>query len=375
MTNQLDNSINVANTSGAEVVSMKEILAQYEPLFPRLGEVLSGTVISATHNSILVDLGTLGTGIIYPSEFYDNPGLLKTLAPSETIPVILLDVEDENGYRVLSLKRAQITSAWESIYQKKESGEIIAVTIMNINKGGLIVELHGIQGFLPLSQLAPAHYPKIQGGDTTQIVQTLQKFRGQVFNIKIIDCSEEEGKLIVSERATLNDQLKAELSKFTLDQVVEGEITDITEFGAFIRLTDDLEGLIHISEIDWKLVENPRDYLKVGQKVTAKIISLDNDRVSLSLKALQPDPWEGIETKFTVGQSISGEIIKITNYGILIQVSEQIMGLVPAAELKERKEWSPALGEVVKAAIVSIDSKEHKMLLTLEGSAAPAVSA
>ena len=350
------------------LTSMKEILAEYEKTFPHLGDILDGTVISAAKTQILVDLGSLGTGIIYPAEFNNNPEIVKSLHPGDPLSVILLEVEDESGFRVLSLKQAQITSAWEDIKEKKNSGTVIATSILNINKGGLIVEVNGIQGFLPLSQLSPEHYPKIGGGDVTKIVQALQKYRGQVFNVKILDFSEEEGKLIVSEKATMQDQLKAELDKFKLGDTIDGEITEITDFGAFIKLTDNLEGLIHISEIDWKMVENPRDYLTIGQKVTAKIIGLDGNRVSLSLKALQPDPWENIEERFKVGQTLTGEIVKITNYGLLLKITEQIMGLVPATELRDRKDWQPKPGESVAVAIVSIDPKEHKMLLTLQAS-------
>src|SRR3989344_3190145 len=348
------------------LTSMKEILAEYEKTFPHLGDILDGTVIFAAITQIFVDLGSLGTGIIYPAEFNNNPEIVKSLHPGDPLSVILLEVEDESGFRVLSLKQAQITSAWEDIKEKKNSGTVIATSILNINKGGLLVEVNGIQGFLPLSQLSPEHYPKIGGGDVTKIVQALQKYRGQVFNVKILDFSEEEGKLIVSEKATMQDQLKAELDKFKLGDVIEGQITDITDFGAFIKLTDNLEGLIHISEIDWKIVENPRDYLTIGQTVSAKIIGLEGNRVSLSLKALQADPWENIEEQYKVGQVIKGEVIKSTNYGILLKISELIMGLPPATELRERRDWHPQPGEAVSAAIVSLDAKEHKMLLTLQ---------
>lgn len=364
---------------------MKDILAQYELGLPKKGEVLMGDVISISKSNILVNLGTLGTGIIYPSEFYDNPNLIKNLKKGDSISVVLLEVENDDGYRELSLKQAQMTTAWEDIKERKDKGEVIATTIININKGGLIVEINGIQGFLPLSQLSMDHYPKIEGGDTTKIVQALQKFRGQIFNVKILDFSEEENKLIVSERAILNDQVKKELEKFTLGEVITGTVTDITDFGAFVKISDNIEGLIHISEIDWKIVENPRDYLKVSEEVSAKIISIDAGKVSLSLKALRPDPWEKIEEKLTVGQTIEGEVAKVTAYGLLVKinpvksgragtpkakfdgVNNEVMGLVPNSELAGKKETRFKPGDPLTVAIVSIDSKEHKMMLTLQG--------
>ncbi len=355
--------------------SMKEILAQYETVLPKKGDVLAGEVISISKGGILVDLGLLGTGIIYPSEFYDNPTLHKSLKKDEQISVILLELENDEGYRELSLKQAQMTTAWEDVREKKEKGEVISTLILNINKGGLIIEVNGIQGFLPLSQLAPEHYPKVEGGDTAKIVQTLQKFRGQTFSVKILDFSEAENKLIVSERAIMNDKLREEITKYKVSDVVEGVITEITDFGAFVKITENLEGLIHISEIDWKIIDNPRDYLAIGQTISAKIINIENDRISLSLKALKTDPWENIEEKFKVGQTLEGTVVKITNYGLLVKVSEEIMGLIPASELNNHQGPPPpnrtnVTGEKISVAIVSIDAKEHKMLLTIQNSTA-----
>lgn len=351
----------------SELGSMKDILAQYELDLPKQGDVLDGEIISVGKSQILVNLGTLGTGIIYPSEFYDNPNLVKNLKKGDIIAVILLEVENDDGYRELSLRQAQRTSAWDDIKEKRERGEVLSTTIVNINKGGLIVEINGIQGFLPLSQLSAEHYPKIDGGDTSKIVQVLQKFRGQVFNVKILDFLEEENKLIVSERAIINDQLKKELEKFKTGEVVKGTVTDITDFGAFVKISENIEGLIHISEIDWKIVDNPRDYLKVGEEVSAQIINIDGGKVSLSLKSLRPDPWEKIEEKLAVGQTVEGEVAKVTTYGLLVKINDAIMGLVPHSELASKKDARFKAGDKLSVAIVSIDSKDHKMMLTLQG--------
>ena len=361
------NTVANAILGTGEISSMKDILAQYELGLPKQGDVLDGKVISVSKSNILVNLDTLGTGIIYPSEFYDNPNLIKELHKGDSISVILLEVENDDGYRELSLRQAQRTTAWDDIKEKKEHGEIISTVIVNINKGGLIVEINGIQGFLPLSQLSMEHYPKIEGGDTSKIVQVLQKFRGQTFTVKILDFSEEENKLIVSERAIINDQLKKELEKFKTGEMVKGTVTDVTDFGAFVKISENIEGLIHISEIDWKIVDNPRDYLKVGEEVAAQIIAIDGGKVSLSLKSLRPDPWEKIEEKLTVGQTIEGEVAKVTTYGLLVKINDEIMGLVPNSELASKKETRFKPGDQLSVAIISIDSKDHKMMLTLQG--------
>ena len=379
--------------------SMKDLLAKSEFDLPKVGQVLTGDIISISKNSVLVDLGALGTGIVYPGEFYDNPNLQKTLNAGQQISAILLDLENEEGYRELSLRQAQMTTAWQDIRDKKESGEIIDTKVININKGGLIVEINGVQGFLPLSQLLTEHYPKVEGGDTAKIVQALQKFRNQDIKVKIIDFSEGENKLIVSERAITDTQLKEEIAKLKIGDIVDAEITDVTDFGAFAaiittNLTPEetapaqpellqpeaaekprstIEGLIHISEIDWKLIENPRDFLQAGQTVKAKIIDIEGNKVSLSLKALKPDPWEKIEEKYTVGQTINGDVAKITNYGVLVRLDEEIYGLVPMSEFglpaqagEKKPGESLKIGDKLNVAIVSIDSKEHKLLLTLQ---------
>ncbi|MBI2669840.1 MAG: S1 RNA-binding domain-containing protein [Candidatus Yanofskybacteria bacterium] len=380
-------------------LSMKDLLAKSGFDLPKIGQVVTGEIISIGKNAVMVDLGSLGTGIVYPGEFYDRPDMQKALKAGQQISAILLDIENEDGYRELSLKRAQMTTAWEDIRRKKESGEVITTKIININKGGLIVEIDGIQGFLPLSQLTPEHYPKVEGGDTTKIVQALQKLRNQEIQIKILDFSEDENRLIVSEKAIDDAQLKEELTKFNVGDIVEAEITDVTDFGAFATLAqpptekDELkqpelapaetqpvtsyqlpvtriEGLIHISEIDWKLVENPRDYLQTGQRVQAKIIGIDDNKVSLSLKALKPNPWEKIEEKYQVGQILDREIAKINNYGVAVKLDDEVSGFLPASEFSESKiPDSLKIGDKLNVAIVSIDTKEHKIMLTLQKNA------
>ncbi len=347
--------------------SMKELLSKEEFKLPQVGEILEGKVLSISRAAIFVDLAGLGTGIVYPGEFYDNPNMVKDLKVGVEVVAILLELENEEGYRELSLKRAQQVSAWQDIENKKEAGEIIEIEIMNINKGGLIVEVNGIQGFLPLSQLSPEHYPKVEGGDTTKIVQALQKFKNEKFKVKIIDFNESESKLIVSERAIAEEAAKEELAKLKVGDVVEGEITEVTDFGAFIRLSDVLDGLIHSSEIDWRFVEDPRELVTPGDKVEAKIIDIEGGRVSLSLKQLKEDPWQKIEEKYQVGQKVEGKIMRIKNTGAFVELSGDIIGLLPASEFENKgPEDMLKVGEAYQMAIVSIEPEEHKLILTLE---------
>jgi small subunit ribosomal protein S1 len=352
-----------------EIKSMKDLLLKEEFFLPKPGSILGGVIINISKASVIVDLGPIGIGIVYPGEFYDNPDRMKTLKAGDTISTMLIELENDEGYRELSLKAAQVTTAWQDVKEKKESGEVMDTTIVNINKGGLIVEVSGIQGFLPLSQLSGEHYPKVDGGDTTKIVQALQKFKGQVFKVKILDFNEAENKLIVSERAIQEEAAKEELGKLAVGETVEGVITEVTDFGAFVKLTDTLDGLIHSSEIDWKFIENPREVLHIGDKVSAKIISLDGGRVSLSLKALKDDPWIGIDSIYQVGQKVRGKVSKVRNSGAFVELSGNIIGFIPLAELGgQTPQEALTAGQEYDMAILNIDAKEHKLTLTLDKS-------
>lgn len=354
-------------TPQTAVKSMKDLLSREEFDLPKTGQILSGKIISVSKNNIFIDLDSAGIGIVYPGQFYDNPERTKALKPGEKVSTILMEVENDEGYRELSLKAAQLTTAWQDIKEKKENGEIIPTTIININKGGLIVEISGVQGFLPLSQLSAEHYPKVDGGDTTKIVQALQKFKGQEFSVKILDFSEEENKLIVSERAIREETAKEELAKLKVGELVEGEVVEVTDFGAFVKLSDSLDALIHSSEIDWKFIENPRDILRVGDKIKAKIVSLDGGRVALSLKALKDNPWLKVEDKYQVGQKVMGRVLKIKSHVIFVELAGEIIGVLPIAELGGKNPNEVfEIGKEYEMAIVSIDPKDHKLLLTLE---------
>ncbi|MBX4190131.1 S1 RNA-binding domain-containing protein [Candidatus Parcubacteria bacterium] len=350
-----------------EIKSMKDLLLKEEFLLPKPGSILGGEVISVSKANIILDLGSIGIGIVYPGEFYDNPDRVKSLKPGDKVSAMLIELENEEGYRELSLKAAQITTAWQDIKERKESGEVLETTIININKGGLIVEISGIQGFLPLSQLSSEHYPKVDGGDTTKIVQALQKFKGQKFSVKVLDFNEAENKLIVSERAIQEEAVKEELSKYKVGDLVKGQVTEVTDFGAFVKLSDTLDGLIHSSEIDWKFIEDPREVLHSGDTIEAKIISLDGGRVSLSLKALKDDPWVTIDSIYQVGQKVKGKISKIRNSGAFVELPGNIIGFVPVAELGgQMPQDALIVGKEYDMAIVHIDAKDHKLTLTLD---------
>ncbi|MEK7579965.1 MAG: S1 RNA-binding domain-containing protein [Patescibacteria group bacterium] len=260
---------------------MKELLAKFNFSLPQRGAVIEGEIISATLLNVLIDLGSFGTGIVYPREFYDNLEKQKSLKPGQKVKAVVLNLENEEGLRELSLKRAQQKTAWQEIKEMYERGDIITLRIANLNKGGLISEVSGVQAFMPLSQLAEEHYPKVENGNIQEIVRILQTYRNQEFKVKIIDVNESENKLIISERAALDQTKEKKTIEYAVGELVEGEIVEVTDFGFFVRLKDGPDALMPKSEIE-ETVE-----LKPGDSIKAKIIEVSPDKVVISSKNLK----------------------------------------------------------------------------------------
>ena len=300
---------------------------------PKVGEIVEGEIIGKEQGTLFLNLGALGTGIIYGKEFFEAKENLKDLKIGEKILVKIINLENEEGYIELSLNQASKELAWQTLKEKKEGNETLKVKIQGANKGGLLVEIFGIPGFLPVSQLSFEHYPRIENGDSSKILKELQKFVGQELEVKIFDISQREGKLILSEKAKEVEKTKEILKKYKVGDIVEGEITAILDFGAFIRFGEgNLEGLIHISELDWQIIEDPSQVVKLGQKVKAKIIKISDDKIFLSLKTLKKDPWLDIEKKYQKGDIVKGKIIKFNSFGSFVEIEPKIQGLVHISE-------------------------------------------
>ena len=344
---------------------------------PRVGEIIEGQVVGVGRSCIYVDLGVFGTGIIYGKEFLAMKDVLRDLKKGDKIFAKITALDNEQGYIELSLKEANREITWEKLKRKAENSETLTVKITGANKGGLLAELEGIPAFLPVSQLSPEHYPRVQGAESTKILKELQKLVGEDLEVKIFDLDPAENKLILSEKAKEAQKIKEILKNYKVGDIVEGEITGVVDFGAFIKFpisqnkkTDSslLEGLIHISELDWQLIDDPSKVVKVGEKVKAKIIEIANDRVSLSLKALKKDPWEDIEKKYKKGDVIKGVVTKFNPFGAFIKVAPKIQGLVHISEFDPKVKMEEILkkGEEYKFEILSIDPKDHKMSLRLK---------
>ena len=341
---------------------------------------MEGTIVGAGQSTIYVDLGPMGTGIIFGREFYQAKTELKKKQMGDKIFAEIVDLDNEDGYIELSLSAAGREIGWDHLQQIQEKDAIIKVEILGANKGGLIAEAEGIQGFLPVSQLAPEHYPRVEGADKTKILQKLQQLIGKELEVKIFDVNPREEKLIFSEKATDTEKLKEILKNFKPGDVVDGEITGVVEFGAFMKFSASsktsadkgengaLEGLIHISELDWQLIADPSEIVKVGEKVQAKIIEIAADgRVSLSLKALKKDPWTSLEEKYKKNDVIAGKVTKFNPFGAFIEVEPKIQGLCHISEFGTQTKMEEALkiGKSYKFQILQIDPAEHRMTLKL----------
>jgi len=356
-------------------------LLQKSPAMPKEGQIVKGAVIEVGKNTVFVDLGPIGTGVILGREVKDNQQTIKGLKAGDEIFAMVLETENENGLVELSLKAANKQTAWEDLAELMQKKEIVTTKIVKANKGGLMAELKGIACFLPVSQLSYEHYPRIDDGDKTKILNELNKFVGKELNVKIIDLDPSAQKLIVSEKALMEQGLKETLKNYKAGDIVEGIISGVVDFGAFVKITmpelsaenqeekksEIIEGLIHISEIDWQLIEDPRQVLKVGQNVTAKIIGIEGDKLSLSLKALKSDPWLEIDQKYQKGQAIRGQVTKFNPFGAFIQLDKDIHGLAHISEFGNDQNMRSQLeiGKEYDFKILSIEPKQHKMALSL----------
>lgn len=342
---------------------------------PQIGKIVEGKIINKARSAVFLDLGAIGTGIIYGKEFQDAKNELKRFKVGDSLFSKIIDLENDEGYIELSLSQASNELTWENLRQKKESGEMIKVKILGANKGGLLADVLGVQAFLPVSQLMPEHYPRVEKGESSKILKELQKFMNEELEVKIFDIDQKERKIILSEKAKENEKMKELLKNYKVGDLVEGEITGITDFGAFVRFPagadqkegEKLEGLIHISELDWQLIQDPSEIVKIEEIVKAKIIEIADDKISLSLKALKKDPWEGIGEKFKKGDTIEGKITKFNPFGAFVQLTPKIQGLCHISEFgtKLKMEEKIKLGKKYNFQVLSIDPKEHRMSLKI----------
>ncbi len=336
---------------------------------PRPGTLIEGTVITIFKNKVLVDLDGISTGIISGHEAHDSLGTVKSLKVGDSISAYVLEEENEDGLVVLSLRKASQEKTWKKYVDAYEGNKTITVAPNEANKGGLLLNVDGIKGFIPVSQLAPLHYPRVDGADSTEIFNRLQKLIGVPLNVRIINLDRDGGKLILSEKAAEEDNRDQALDSLKIGGKIKGKISGIVKFGIFVTF-DGLEGLVHISEIAWGHVKDPHDYGKIGDSVEVLVIGKEDDKISLSMKRLTPDPWIEAMKKFKVGTIFEGEINRITPFGAFMKLDDEINGLIHISELTDDEVADASkvikVGDKVKAKVIAIDPEEHRVGLSIK---------
>ncbi len=336
---------------------------------PAEGDLVEGPVISIEKSAVYVSLAPFGTGIIYGREFITARDIIKKINIGDVIAAKVVDTDNKEGYIELSLKEARQALIWSEAEEAITKKTVLELPIIEANKGGLIIQWQGISGFLPASQLKTEHYPRVNDGDKDKILEELKKLVGQKISVSIISALPKEGKLIFSEKNPEQKDKEKIIGKYKVEDEVEGVVTGIVDFGVFVKIEEGLEGLVHISEIDWSLVEDPRTLFKVGQKVSVKIIEIKEGKISLSMKALKENPWVEAAKKYKKEMQVQGVIIKFNKHGALASIEEGIAGLVHISEFgsEEKLRKTLELGKNYNFKITLFDVKEQKMALSFTG--------
>ena len=333
---------------------------------PAINEMVEGEIIALEKNTVYVSLPPFGVGIIFGKEYITVRDVLKNINIGDSIVAKIINNEDENGYIELSLKEARQAIIWSEAEQAMNNKVVMDLPIKEANKGGLIIEWQGIQGFLPASQLKAEHYPRVVDGNKDRILEELKKMVGQSLPVAIIGVLPKESKLIFSEKDPNQKESGQIVEKYNVGDVIEGEVTSAVDFGIFVKIEDELEGLIHISEISWSLVKDPKTLFKQGDKTKVKIIEIENGKISLSIKALTQNPWEKASEKYKKGDEVSGVIIKFNKHGALASIEEGVAGLVHVSEFENEEKLRETL-EIGKSYLFKINIFEpnsQKMTLS-----------
>lgn len=346
-------------------------------LFLKVGDVIDGKVLGREGNRLFVDLGPRGIGVVFGKEYYEAQHAIKNVTVGETVTAKVVELESDivPGYPELSLKEAGKERLWADLREAMQKRETLTIKVKEANRGGLLMEYNGVLGFMPVSQLSQKNYPRVEGGDKEKIFEELKKFIGKDMNVRIIDVDPNEEKLIFSEREIDDDAAREIVAKHAVGEELEGEVTAIAPFGVFIKFPDGLEGLIHVSELDWQLVQDPRDIVNIGEKITVKIINVEGGKVSLSLKALKEDPWAALQESVKKGDVVRGVVTKFNPFGAFVKLvfdvdggeTREVQGLVHISEFGSEQAMREALeiGKSYQFVVSLVDLKEHRISLIL----------
>jgi len=345
---------------------------------PQQGEIRTGTIAEVSPSQILVSIGAKSEGVISSRELEQlSAEEREALKVGAEIPVYVINPEDDNGNVILSFRRAQEQLSWENVEKMLEEDRSYDSNIVGFNKGGLIVLVGGLRGFVPSSQISAMRRAQ-STGDTPE--QRWQKMIGQPISVRIVEVDRERRRLILSERAASTETRQSVkervIDELEVGKVYTGRVTSLAGFGAFVNVNG-ADGLVHLSEISWDRVQHPKEVLEVGQEVKVKVINVDREkkRIGLSLRALADDPWKSRVEKFSVGQLVEGVITRLTKFGAFVDIGVHQDGLVHISELSNRyiKEPSEAVktGQILKVKVLGVDEKARRIALSIKALMAP----
>ncbi len=353
-----------------ETVVGSGVMAGYAatlPDAPKDGSLVEGTVSAIGRARVYVDLPPFGTGLIFGREYLNARDILRKVSVGDTIAAKVVDVTNEDGYIELSLKEARQALIWADADAAVKKGTVLSLEVKEANKGGLIIEWQGIQGFLPASQLGADNYPRVDNGDKDKILSALNSLIGKHLSVVMITADQKEHKLIFSEKGPQEKEEKeVKVGKYEVGEILNGEVTGAVDFGIFVKIEQGLEGLVHISELDWGLVDDTRALYKVGDKVKVKVIEVKDDKISLSIKQLRENPWTEAAAKFKKDQVVPGVVIKYNKHGALASIQEGVAGLVHISEFEteEKMKATLSLGNVYQFKIALFEPTEQRMTLS-----------
>lgn len=346
-----------------------KLLEEHFSSIPAIGDVVTGNVISVSKGEVRIDVNGVTAGVIRGRELFNESPEYASIKEGDEVEATVLEVENENGEMELSFRVAGRARAWEKITTLLASAETVGVKILDANKGGLMVQHDALRGFLPVSQLSPEHYPRVSGGDKQKILERLKDYIGQTFQVKVLDVSEKEDKIIFSEKAVWEDEQKSIISAYNVGDDIDGVVSALTNFGAFVKFGE-LEGLVHISELAWQRIDHPKDVVKQGEQVKAKIIQIDGSKIFLSMKQLQEDPWASVASKYNVGDVVKGKVLKVNPFGLFVELDKDIHGLAHVSELSDQSidiKTFASPGDEMDFEVVNIEPKEHRLGLRIPG--------
>lgn len=362
-------SDNTSVASTAVDSGVMQSLINNTPDSPKEGQLIEGVVSAIGRARVYVDLPPFGTGLIYGREYMNARDVLRKVSVGDTIAAKVVMPENEDGYIELSLKEARQALIWADAEEAVKRGTVMSLEVKEANKGGLIIEWQGIQGFLPASQLSTDNYPRVADGDKDKILNALNSFVNKHLSVVMITADQKEHKLIFSEKGLQEKEEKEEkIGKYEVGDVLTGEVTGAVDFGIFVKVEQGLEGLVHISELDWGLVEDTRSLYKVGDKIKVKVIEVKDDKISLSIKQLKENPWTEASQKYKKDQIVDAVVIKYNKHGALASIEEGVAGLVHVSEFENEAALKSALslGGVYKFKITLFEPNEQRMTLSFK---------